>query len=111
MPPTFGSFFAAAGKFEKSSAPTMRSPAPTAKIISVRFGASVTTRLISRGIATERPRSSVAVGAGRSRHAKTSAQNKTAAEAAVVECEREALAFTAVFVVQVVGDAEAVAGG
>src|ERR1051325_783840 len=59
MPPTFAIFFASNGKFEKSSVPTTRSPAPTAKSISVTFGARETTRVIFEVRATGRPRSSV----------------------------------------------------
>ena len=44
-PPSFGSAFASAGKSEKSSVATTRSPAPSANTISVALGASETIRM------------------------------------------------------------------
>src|SRR5688500_4153076 len=99
--PTFGSACAAAGKFEASSAPATLCSAPTANIISVRFGASVTTRA---GFGCGRG------GAGRSAsHPRR--QTKTAAEAAArIQRVRRSLRLTALLVIEIVGHAQASAG-
>src|SRR5919201_4388744 len=64
-PPTFGRAFAAAGKSEKSSTATRRSPAPIAKRISVADGATVTMRFGEAVSVTLLPRSSVTVSGKR----------------------------------------------
>src|SRR5262245_27729066 len=87
-PPTLGSDFARAGSSEKSSVPTTRSPAPTAKMISVTLGARETTRL---GNCWTEP-------SGR-------------AQARRKRSGRRRLALAALFIFQVIGHAEAGAGG
>jgi len=57
--PTFSTFFASLGKSQYVVFPTRVLPAPTAKTISVRFGASDTIRSICEGSDTRRPESSV----------------------------------------------------
>src|SRR5688500_6314072 len=96
--PTLGNARAPGGKFEASSVPTTLFCAPTANIISVRFGARVMTR-------TGR------AGAGRSA-SQASRQTKTAAEAAArIQSVRKRLGLTALVVIEIVGHAEASAGG
>src|SRR5450755_156756 len=99
IPPTFGSAFAAAGSSEKSSVPTMRLPAPIAYTISVRFGASVMMRATRGGTLTGRLRSSRTLPV--SRGAQASAQRR----------RKRALRVRAFFVLEIIGNAEAVAGG
>src|SRR5688572_28720659 len=95
--PTLGNARAPGGKFEASSVPTTLFCAPTANIISVRFGARVMTR-------TGR------AGAGRSAwHA--SRQTKTAAEAAArIKRIARPLRLTALIVIEIVGHAQARTG-
>ena len=62
--PTLGICCASAGKLQNVVTPTRRSPAPTAKTLSVRFGANETARSTRAGILTVLPKSSVISRAG-----------------------------------------------